>query len=306
MRSSLSQVVDALKSVLLGKEHQVQLALATLLAQGHLLIEDLPGMGKTTLALGLSRVLGLSHRRVQFTVDVLPSDITGMSMYRKETETFEFRPGPIFSHLLLTDEINRAMPKTQSALLEAMEEMTVSQDGETHALPSPFFVIATQNPYHHAGTYPLPESQLDRFLMAIEMGYPDEASERQLLSAGDQRSHALELPVLCSPEQILAFHSEVQSLHCSDSILNYIMRLVSYSRTCEGVSIGLSPRAGLGLLSASRAWAFLMGRDFVSPEDVQTVFEPVARHRLKIIQETGGGRGNSVARVILNAVDVVG
>ncbi len=306
MNNSLTQVVDALKGVLLGKEHEVQLALATLLAGGHLLIEDLPGMGKTTLALGLSRVLGLSHRRVQFTVDVLPSDITGMSMYRKETETFEFLPGPIFSHLLLTDEINRAMPKTQSALLEAMEEMTVSQDGETYALPRPFFVIATQNPYHHSGTYPLPESQLDRFLMSIEMGYPDATSERQLLSAGDQRGHATELPVLCSRDQILAFHTEVQSLHCSDSVLNYIMRLLSFSRVCEGVSVGLSPRAGLALLSASRAWAFLMGRDFVSPEDVQIVFEPVARHRLKATQAFSGGRTNSIARTILNTVDVVG
>ena len=305
MNESVQSVLEGLDAIILGKQREVRLALASLLAGGHLLIEDVPGTGKTTLALALGRVLGLQHRRVQFTVDVLPSDITGSSIYRQSEQNFEFHPGPIFSQILLADEINRAMPKTQSALLEAMEENAVSQDGITYPLPSPFFVIATQNPLHHSGTYPLPESQLDRFLMTLQMGYPSADAELVLLTGEPTRQKVLDQSALCTPEQLLGWQAEVRAVKVASAIANYVLRLVRQSRGDALFEMGLSPRGGLALMTASRAWAFLQGRDFVTPEDVQAVFAAVCQHRLRFRSaEDRAGLLHSITD-FLNHVDVV-
>jgi MoxR-like ATPase len=291
----LDTVINRIGQIVLGKEHQARLALACLLARGHLLIEDLPGVGKTTLAHVLAKVLGLQFKRIQFTADLLPADILGVSIYQPENKQFVFHPGPMFAQLVLTDEINRATPKTQSALLEAMEERQVTTDGLTHKLPEPFFVIATQNPHHLIGTFPLPESQLDRFLMRIEMGYPDRQSERALLKGRDRRELVESLQPVVSADKLASLQQLVMRVHVADPLLDYVQNLLEATRRGGEFAEGLSPRAGLSLLAAARAWALLHGRDMVLPEDVQTVAPSVISHRLR---PAGGGRAVSVARLL--------
>lgn len=281
MLEKIQSVAAQVSSLVVGKQPQIRLSLACMLARGHLLIEDLPGVGKTTLAHALSISLGLAFKRVQFTNDLLPADIVGASIYDRETASFVFHPGPVFSQVLLADEINRASPKTQSALLEAMEERQVSIEGETRSLPDPFFVIATQNPQDQIGTFPLPESQLDRFLMCIELGYPDPKSERALLE-GDDRHEMLEsLTARMQPQQLVEAQSLVTRIKCSPALIDYVLNLLNHSRRSPTLSEGLSPRAGLALLRAARAWALLDGRDHVLPDDVQAVMVAVAGHRLR-------------------------
>lgn len=284
-------LLAAANGIILGKEKEVRLAVTCLLAGGHLLIEDLPGLGKTTLAHTLAALLGLQFSRIQFTADLLPADITGLSIYDREQSAFRFLPGPVFSQLVLADEINRATPKTQSALLEAMEEGQVSIEGETRRLPTPFFVIATQNPAHQIGTFPLPESQLDRFLMRVELGYPDRDAERELLQAGGRRQATQALAPLFSAAQLPALQETISHLHAASPLIDYVQALLAASRQQTAFRHGLSPRAGLALLAAARAWAWLAGRDMVLPDDVQAVFPAVARHRLHAAQ--GGGMAGS-------------
>ncbi|RXE95808.1 MoxR family ATPase [Pseudoalteromonas sp. PS5] len=282
MNQVINDVIDSLSAVILEKPEQIKLAICSLLCRGHLLIEDLPGMGKTTLSHSLADVLGLSYRRVQFTSDLLPSDITGTSIFNREQQSFEFHPGPVFTQVLLADEINRASPKTQSALLESMEEHQVTIDGESHKLPSPFFVIATQNPQHQSGTYPLPESQLDRFFMRISLGYPSEAAEVQLIhQAGIPRASVKTQQVIDS-DALLKFQQKIPLITLSDAVVSYILRLITYTRNSGMFSDPLSPRASIALASASRAYAFINGRDFVIPDDVQAVFTSVCAHRLGV------------------------
>ena len=297
--STAKAIVKAASQVILGKEQQIKLSLACLLAGGHLLIEDLPGMGKTTLAHTLAQVLGLGFRRAQFTSDLLPADIIGVSVYDRNTSNFQFHPGPVFTNVLLADEINRATPKTQSALLEAMEEKQITVDGATHALPNPFFVIATQNPKHHIGTFPLPESQLDRFLMRISLGYPDAQSERTLLKNQGGRAFSAQLPAICDINTVLNLQTATHAIHVSDALLDYLQALIAYTRT--QFSTGLSPRAGLGLRQCAQAWALLEGRDFVSPEDVQAVFASVVTHRLTAHTESDN---TQIAQHILSQVAI--
>jgi MoxR-like ATPase len=266
----------------LGKESQIHLCLACLLARGHLLIEDIPGVGKTTLAHALAKTLGLSFQRVQFTSDLLPADVLGVSIYDRETGSFRFQHGPIFSQLVLADEINRASPKAQSALLEAMEEHQVTMDGESMALPEPFFVIATQNPQDQIGTFPLPESQLDRFLMRVHLGYPAAAAERELLSGIDRRDLVDSLEPVVGVDTLTALQRTVQNIHVSPALLDYVQALVAYTRNTATISVGLSPRAAIGMLRAARAWALIEGRDAVVPEHVQAVFGAVVEHRLRL------------------------
>jgi len=303
-RRALEPVVVALNGIVLGKERQIRLALACLLARGHLLIEDLPGVGKTTLAQSLARVLGLSYQRVQFTSDLLPADVIGVSVYDRDSGRFEFHRGPVFAQLLLADEVNRATPKAQSALLEAMEERQVTVDGHTHALPEPFFVVATQNPSYQLGTYPLPESQLDRFLMRIALGYPSPALERELLRGRDRRAMLLELePVL--PAAVLAeLQRHVAAVHVADPLLDYVQALVKHSRESGHFEAGLSPRAAIALLRAAQAWALLHGRAGVLPEDVQAVARAVAGHRLQPRAAVDGGTAADVDQLLLRAVAV--
>lgn len=301
--ASVDAIVSALSRVILGKETQIRLALACLLARGHVLLEDLPGMGKTTLAQGLARVLGLQFQRVQFTSDLLPADILGVSVYRRETADFKFHPGPIFNQVVLADEVNRATPKTQSALLEAMEEHQVSQEGETRRLPEPFFVVATQNPAYQIGTFPLPESQLDRFMMRITLGYPDPRSERALLKGRNRRDVAAELPACLTLGALSALQTAVEQVTLSEAVLDYLLALVSHTRSAPQVVHGLSPRASLALARAARAWALVSGRDHVLPEDVQAVFPAVAGHRLRP-QGVEGHGDEALAQALLRAVPV--
>jgi MoxR-like ATPase len=270
----------AVNGILLGKEHQVGLAFCCLLSRGHLLIEDLPGVGKTTLAIALARVIGSDYQRIQFTSDLLPADILGVSIYRREQESFEFHPGPIFARVILADEVNRATPKTQSALLEGMAEGQVTIENQTHPLPSPFFVMATQNPLDLVGTYPLPDSQLDRFLLSFSLGYPDPAAERELLTTEDRARLLDRTSALLSPEDVQALQADCEAVHVSDNLLDYVQALLKETRDERWFETGLSPRAGLALLRASRVWAYLENRDYVLPEDVKTVFPGLARHRL--------------------------
>lgn len=296
MQNTINAIIQAASQVILGKESHIKLSLTCLLAGGHLLIEDLPGMGKTTLAHTLAQVLGLSFRRTQFTSDLLPADIIGVSVFDRNTSNFQFHPGPIFSNVLLADEINRATPKTQSALLEAMEEHQVTVDGNTHLLPNPFFVIATQNPKHHIGTFALPESQLDRFLMRITLGYPDSQSERALLKNQGGRAYAHNIQAVGDAEILLKLQQNVSNVHVSDVLLDYLQALIQYTRT--QLSTGLSPRAGLGLRQCAQAWAMCEGRDFVIPEDIQAVLPSVVTHRLQI-------DGNiNIAKQILDSVAI--
>jgi len=279
--SPVARLIEAAGQIILGKEAQIRMALACLLARGHLLIEDIPGVGKTTLAHVLARSLGLHFQRIQFTSDMLPADILGVSIFERDSGGFKFHPGPIFSHVILADEVNRATPKTQSALLEAMEEHQVTAEGETRKLPEPFFVIATQNPSEQVGTFPLPESQLDRFLMRIELGYPDRAAERALLSGTDRRDLLAALAPCMSPEELAALQAQAQKVHAAPALLDYVQAIVEHTRRSPDFSAGLSPRAALALLHSARAWALIEGRDSVIPEDVQAVLPGVAGHRLR-------------------------
>ena len=302
----LATVLQQLSRIVVGKDEPLKLALACMLARGHLLIEDIPGVGKSTLAQALAATLGLKYSRIQFTSDLLPADVLGVSIFDARAQSFRFHPGPIFNSVVLADEINRAPPKTQSALLEAMEERQVSLDGQTRKLPDPFFVIATQNPVEQIGAYPLPESQLDRFLMAIELGYPDPAAERELLVSGDRRIRIADAPPAADAATLADWQREAAEIHVAPALLDYVQALLAASRGNSGSTSGgdsaarhgLSPRAGLMLLAAARAWAMIAGRPMVLPEDVQAVFPAVAGHRL-----AGGTRAGAVqAQALVRAV----
>lgn len=288
MYTKLHAVARQVGQVIVGKELQVKQSLACLLAGGHLLLEDLPGVGKTTLSHALALSLGLQFNRIQFTSDLLPADVAGVSIYERELNAFAFHPGPIFTQVLLADEINRATPKTQSGLLEAMEERQVSADGVTRALPEPFFVIATQNPTHQVGTFPLPESQLDRFLMCISLGYPDAAAERALLMGEDRRQMLKHLAPAMTPAELSAAQQALRQIHAAPALIDYVQALAQASRQNGFFAEGLSPRAALALLQAARAWAALEGRDHVLPEDVQAVLVPVCAHRLRPVKSSHG------------------
>jgi len=300
--SEAHRLLDAAGTVLLGKPRQMRLALCCLLARGHLLIEDVPGVGKTTLAHLMARLPGLDFQRIQFTSDLLPADILGVSIFDRDANTFRFHPGPVFAQLVLADEINRATPKTQSALLEAMEEGQITADGSTLALPTPFFVIATQNPMTQVGTFPLPESQLDRFLMRLELGYPDAAAEKSMLQGQSGRQRLGSMASVCRDSDLVQMQAACDTIFVSEPIASYIHALLSYTRHSPDIPAGLSPRAGLGLVAAARAWAWLDGRDHVAPEDVQAVFAPVASHRMGLGQDVA--KTHLAARDILNAVPV--
>lgn len=304
VQHTLDKIVAAVGEVILGKEDKIKMALACMLARGHLLIEDLPGMGKTTLSHALAMVMGLSYKRVQFTSDMLPGDIIGTNIFDARSQTFTLHKGPIFAQILLADEINRSSPKTQSALLEAMEEHQVTIDGKTIALPEPFFVIATQNPMHQTGTYPLPESQLDRFLMQITLGYPDHDTEKRLYQGLNSRDNIQNMQPLISLEEWNNLQTAVKNVSASNGVLNYVQRLVDYTRYSGECKWGLSPRAAVGLVEGARAWALLNTRDHVVPEDIQTVFGPIVTHRLRY--QMRGGTQVDAARAILDKVDVIG
>jgi MoxR-like ATPase len=274
------RVLEAARAVILGKDRELRLALACLLARGHLLIEDVPGVGKTTLAHLLARLLGLEYARIQFTSDLLPADVIGVSVYDRAAESFRFHPGPVFSQLVLADEINRATPKAQSALLEAMEERQVTVEGETRPLPEPFFVIATQNPLFQVGTFPLPESQLDRFLMRIRLGYPAAEQEKALLAGEDRRTMVARQQPALTGAQLMALQQQVVEVHAAPAIIEYVHAILALTRSSERFLHGLSPRAGLGLLRAAKAWALLSDRDYVIPEDIQAVLPSCVVHRL--------------------------
>ena len=302
MKQKMDSVVAELNKILLGKDNQIRLALCGLLARGHLLIEDIPGMGKTTLSHALAKIMGLSYQRIQFTNDLLPADVLGYSMYDREAGSLVFHPGPIFAQVVLADEINRASPRTQSALLEAMEERQVSIEGETRPLPSPFFVIATQNPIEQGGTFPLPESQLDRFLMRLQLGYPDPKAERELLEGEDRRAITGRLQAILPQPELEAAQAAVEKVGASPALLDYLQRLLEQSRRMPGLVYGLSPRAGIGLLRAAKAWALMAGRDHVLPDDVQAVFPSVAEHRL---EQGESGKSKDRVRQLLTTVSVL-
>lgn len=305
MRAQIEAVTEAVAQVLYGKDEQIKLALTCIFSEGHLLIEDLPGMGKTTLAHALARVLGLQYQRLQFTSDMLPADILGVNIFDPNDSSFHFHPGPVFTQLLLADEVNRTTPKTQSALLEAMEERRVSLDGQTHPLPEPFFVIATQNPVTQFGTFPLPESQLDRFLMRIELGYPDPRAERELLAGGDPRARLEHLPAVIDIAQLRAISDACAAVQVSASMIDYLQRIVAYSRENSTFSYGISPRGALALLRACRSWAYIEGRDYVIPEDLQHLLEPVLGHRLRAAEDIGAHSIKGLIQQLLEQVDVV-
>ena len=304
MSQTLHNVIQQAEKIILGKPRQIRLALTCLLARGHLLIEDLPGVGKTTLAHALSRTLGLQFQRIQFTSDLLPADILGVSVFQRDSGKFEFHPGPIFAQMILADEINRATPKAQSALLEAMEEQQVTIEGKTRALPSPFFVIATQNPAYQVGTFPLPESQLDRFLMRIQMGYPDPQAERGLLSGVDRREITAHLSPQMESSELFALQKRVREIFVSPALLDYVQAILRYTRESARYTHGLSPRAGLALLSASRAWALLDERDAVIPEDVQAILPGVVSHRLQAVGESSKQNSDALVRELVEAVAI--
>ena len=300
-QQKIKSLLNQLNTVIVGKESQVQDCVACLLAGGHLLIEDVPGVGKTTLAHALAQTFGLRFSRVQFTADLMPSDLTGVSIYERGKEAFVFHPGPVFAQVLLADEINRASPKTQSALLEAMEEHQVSVEGETRALPHPFFVIATQNPHDQLGTFALPESQLDRFLMRISLGYPDRNAERMLLAGADRRDMLEHLQPQVTLTELEQLQQEVLSVHTSDALLNYVQDLISATRSGRWFLQGLSPRAGIALMRAAKAQALINGRDYVAPDDVQSVLPQTIAHRLVPVGDAGRGAVEQV-RAMVDAV----
>jgi len=281
MRDPFQNIVMQISAIVLGKEDQIRLALTCLFARGHLLIEDIPGIGKTTLAKALSKCLGLQFRRVQFTSDMLPGDILGTSIFDRKQSAFLFHPGPIFTQVLLADEINRATPKTQSALLEAMEEQQVTIEGETRGLGSPFFVIATQNPLEQYGTFPLPESQLDRFLMRIDLGYPDRAAEKKLLRSENVRDRLTNMSACILSVDVLEIQQRIGDVYISDALLNYVQDILAFTRTSTHFHIGLSPRAGMAITQAARSWSYISGRDYILPEDVQKILPWVVGHRLR-------------------------
>jgi len=302
MSISIDRVISQVSTVILGKEKQIRMALACILARGHLLIEDIPGVGKTTLAHVIACSLGLEFQRIQFTSDLLPADILGVSVFERANSSFKFHPGPIFTQIILADEINRATPKTQSALLEAMEEHQVTIEGETRLLPTPFFVIATQNPSYQVGTFPLPESQLDRFLMRIQLGYPDRDAERGLLSGIERREIISTLRPCMETAELQTMQEKVRKVHVSSALLDYIQAIISYTRLSPTYIHGMSPRAGLALLSAARAWALMDKRNQVLPEDVQAVLPGVIGHRL---HSTGDHAYNSSADLVENIIQEV-
>ncbi len=302
LKQALERAQSQVNGFVLGKAREVRLAFVALLSDGHVLIEDLPGLGKTTLAHALAATLGLGFQRVQFTSDLLPSDIVGVSVFDAQARSFQFHPGPVFAQVLLADEINRAPPRTQSALLEAMAEHQVTVDGTTHALPDPFFVIATQNPVDLAGTYPLPDSQLDRFLLRLHLGYPSDEAERALLAGTDRRDMIARAVAVLDADNVRALRGAANAVHASDALIEYVQNLLARSRHHPGVRVGLSPRAGLALLRAARAHALLLGRTHALPEDVQALFVAVAAHRLVVEAESGDAA--TLATSILQAVAV--
>ncbi|WP_418608851.1 AAA family ATPase [Pseudoalteromonas sp. US3C1013] len=298
MQHLVTTIIDDLSTVIFGKQQQIKLALTCLFSEGHLLIEDLPGMGKTTLSHALAAVLGLSYQRIQFTSDLLPADIIGTNIFNNKEHSFSFHKGPIFSQVVLADEINRAGPKTQSALLEAMEEQQVTVDGEKYPLPTPFFVIATQNPLYQAGTYPLPESQLDRFLMRISLGFPPKNAEKRLLLNNQKRDYS-RLPQRINQQQLKQIQESIANITLSAAVIDYIIELVTYTREAQSLAASLSPRASMALAKSARAWAYIEGRDFVLPEDVQAVFSSVCQHRLGLHSESGN---NQIADILKNVL----
>ncbi len=301
-RDAVLQARKTLGRIILGKDEQISLALACLLARGHLLIEDLPGLGKTMLAQSLAKTLGLAFKRIQFTSDMLPADIIGVSVFRQDSGKFEFQQGPVFSQLILADEVNRATPKAQSALLEAMEEYQVSVDGDTRPLPNPFFVVATQNPGDQIGTFPLPESQLDRFLMRVAIGYPDESSEREIIVGEDRRQMLDEIEAVTGPETLIELQKSVRKQHVSDALVDYVQALVRHTRESADIEIGLSPRGAQALVAAARARSFIEDHSGVYPDDIQAVFTSVAGHRLK---PAGGTRFRSPIELCQHVLDSV-
>lgn len=304
MTQPLESAIAQVGQIILGKQRQIRLALACLLARGHLLIEDLPGVGKTTLAHALARSLGLEFHRIQFTSDLLPADILGVSIFERDSGAFKFHPGPIFAQLILADEVNRATPKTQSALLEAMEEHQVTTEGETRPLPEPFFVIATQNPSYQVGTFPLPESQLDRFLMRVELGYPDNDAERALLQGVERRDLISHLSACMSADELAFLQHRVKQVHASEALVDYLQALINHTRQAPDYVNGLSPRAGLALLHSARAWALMDGRSQVLPEDVQAVLPSVVGHRLHPAGDYGRVNGANLAERLISEVAI--
>ena len=299
----LANVMHMAGEIILGKDQQIRMAMCCILARGHLLIEDVPGVGKTTLSHVIASLLGLHYQRIQFTSDLLPADIVGVSIFDRESSTFRFHPGPVFSQVILADEINRASPKAQSALLEAMEEHQVTADGQTMKLPEPFFVIATQNPSHQVGTFPLPESQLDRFLMRIRLGYPDQAAERALLKGEDRRELIAKISPAMTVQDLLALQKDVTNIFVSEALIDYVQALVTHTRDSAHFEMGLSPRAGLAVLRAAQAWAMMAGRRQVLPEDVQTTLPAVVDHRLRSVAN-GEAKNLDPAQALIRAVAI--
>ena len=300
----IDNVINAVSEVILGKDNAIRLALACLIARGHLLIEDTPGVGKTTLAHTLAKVLGLSYQRIQFTSDLLPADILGVSVYNRDTGKFDFHPGPVFSNVILADEINRATPRTQSALLEAMAEFQVTIDGDTRTLPEPFFVIATQNPTSQVGTFSLPESQLDRFLMRVELGYPDNNAERELLKGKDRKDLLDDIEPILSPDELIQLQKQIEYVHAADAILDYLQNLLEYSRNSGNYNHGLSPRAGIAILNAAKAWAIIHKHQHILPEDIQAVLPSVIGHRLQFVYEVTDKQATSPSEHLIQNVPI--
>ena len=303
-RAAVEKAQQALGSIILGKDQEIALALACLLARGHLLIEDLPGLGKTILAQSLAKVLGLSYQRIQFTSDLLPADIVGVSIFQQQQGEFTFKPGPIFAQLVLADEVNRATPKAQSALLEAMEEHQVSVDGQTHELPTPYFVVATQNPSDQIGTFPLPESQLDRFLMRLELGYPNEENERALITGTDRREMLSEIEPTLNAEILIKLQKSAAQIHMTAPLVDYVQALVRFTRESPEIDIGLSPRGSLALVAAARSHAFIEHHSGVFPDDVQAVFSAVAGHRVKPASNSAYRTTAELSRHVLDSVAI--
>jgi len=302
--SNITKAIDVISQIILGKENAIRLALACLIARGHLLIEDAPGVGKTTLSHTLAKALGLHYQRIQFTSDLLPADILGVSVYNRDTSKFDFHPGPAFTNLILADEINRATPRTQSALLEAMAEYQVTIEGETRDLPEPFFVIATQNPNNQVGTFPLPESQLDRFLMRIELGYPDNDAERELLKGRNRKDLLEDVQAVLTIEELIQLQKQLEHVHVSDALLDYLQSLLDFSRTSGNYVSGLSPRAGIAILNAAKAWALISSHQHVLPEDVQAVLPSVIGHRLQFIYEVTDKQALQPAQHLIQHVPI--